>query len=43
LTVEQLRTETATLLQQNVAAMNVDNFIVRPLHRYVDKFVKPQA
>lgn len=43
LTVEQLRTETAALLHRNVAAMNVDNFVVRPQRQYVDKFLKPEA
>ncbi len=43
LTVEQLRTETAALLHQTVAAMNVDNFVVRPQRQYVDKFAQPDA
>jgi type I restriction enzyme R subunit len=43
LTEEQLRTETATLLHQNVAAMQVDNFVVRPQRKYVDKFAVAKA
>lgn len=39
----QLRADTATLLNQNVAAMNVDNFVVRPQRKYVDKFAKGDA
>ncbi len=39
----QLRAETAALLHQNVAAMNVDNFVVRPQRQYVDRFAKDQA
>jgi len=40
LTDEQLRAEVAALLHQNVAAMNVDNFVVRPQRKYVDKFAQ---
>jgi type I restriction enzyme R subunit len=43
LTEEQLRAETAALLHQNVAAMKVDNFVVRPQRKYVDKFAKAVA
>jgi type I restriction enzyme, R subunit len=43
LTEEQLRTDTAALLHQNVAAMKVDNFVVRPQRKYVDKFAKAEA
>lgn len=43
LTEEQLRAETAALLHQNVAAMKVDNFVVRPQRKYVDKFAKADA
>jgi type I restriction enzyme R subunit len=43
LTEEQLRTETAALLHQNVAAMQVDNFVVRPQRKYVDKFAVAEA
>lgn len=40
LTEEQLRIETAALLHQTVAAMKVDNFVVRPQRRHVDKFAQ---
>lgn len=43
LTDEQLRAEVAALLHQNVAAMNVDNFVVRPQRKYVDKFAQGDA
>lgn len=43
LTEEQLRIDTAALLHQTVAAMKVDNFVVRPQRRYVDKFAKASA
>ncbi|MBS0657719.1 MAG: DEAD/DEAH box helicase family protein [Verrucomicrobia bacterium] len=38
-----LRRETATLLQGEVAAMNVDNFVVRAKRRYVEKYARPEA
>lgn len=37
-TTEQLRTETATLLNQTVAAMNLENFVVRPKREFVERF-----
>jgi type I restriction enzyme R subunit len=40
---EQLRVATADLLRQTVAAMNVDNFVVRPQRRSVEKFAKAAA
>lgn len=40
---DQLRDETASLLHAQVAAMNVDNFVVRPQRRYVEKYAKPEA
>lgn len=43
LTEEQLRKETAEFLHKIVAAMNVDNFVVRPKRQFVDKFAKPEA
>jgi type I restriction enzyme, R subunit len=43
LTEEQLRIETAAMLHQTVAAMKVDNFVVRPRRRHVDKFAKANA
>lgn len=42
LTEEQLRKDTAALLHQNVAAMKVDNFVVRPQRKYVDKFANAE-
>lgn len=38
-----LREETASLLQGEVAAMNVDNFVVRAKRRYVEKYAKSEA
>ncbi len=38
-----LRQEIATLLQSEVAAMNVGNFIVRPKRRLVEQYSKPEA
>ena len=38
-----LRGELATHLQQSVAAMNIDNFVVRPQRRYVEKYAKTEA
>jgi type I restriction enzyme R subunit len=43
LTETQLRGEVATFLQQNVAAMNLDNFVVRPQRKSVEKFAQPEA
>lgn len=39
----QLRTDVAGFLHQQVAAMNMDNFVVRPQRRLVEKYAKPQA
>lgn len=39
----QLRTETAALLHSQVAAMNVDNFVVRPQRQFVEKFSQADA
>jgi type I restriction enzyme R subunit len=39
----QLRTELAAFLHQNVAAMNLDNFVVRPKRKSVEKYAKPEA
>nr|WP_324291785.1 type I restriction-modification enzyme R subunit C-terminal domain-containing protein [Cupriavidus sp. D39] len=36
----QLRGEVAAVLHQVVAAMNVDNFVVRPKRQWVDKYAK---
>lgn len=40
---ESLRAETASLLWREVAAMNLDNFVVRPKRQLVEKYAKPQA
>jgi type I restriction enzyme R subunit len=39
-TDEELRDETAELLRAQVAAMNVNNFVVRPKRRLVEKYAK---
>jgi type I restriction enzyme R subunit len=43
LTEGQVRSDIAQLLHETVRAMNVDNFVVRPQRRLVEKFAKPQA
>ncbi|MDR5794516.1 DEAD/DEAH box helicase family protein [Caballeronia sp. LZ008] len=43
LTVEKLRGDTATLLQERVAAMNLDNFVVRPHRQYVERYATSEA
>lgn len=43
LTEGQLRTDIAQMLHEKVLAMNVDNFVVRPQRRYVEKFAKPEV
>jgi type I restriction enzyme R subunit len=43
LTDEEVRRAVAELLQREVAAMNPDNFIVRPHRRLVEKYAKPEA
>jgi type I restriction enzyme R subunit len=40
---EELRRETADLLRELVAGMNLENFIVRPRRRQVEKYGKPDA
>ena len=40
---EQLRAELSGFLHQQVAAMNLDNFVVRPRRRTVEKFAKLEA
>jgi len=40
---EQLRDETAELLRVRVAAMNIDNFVVRPQRQFVEKYVEAKA
>ena len=39
----ELRQDTAILLQAEVAAMNIDNFVVRPRRRFVEKYVSRDA
>jgi len=39
----QLREELAAFLHQNVAAMNLDNFVVRPQRKLVEKYTKPEV
>ena len=38
-----VRTEVACVLQGEVAAMNVDNFVVRPRREVVERYAKPAA
>ncbi len=38
-----LRRDTAELLRAEVAAMNVDNFVVRPKRQFVEKYAEPEA
>lgn len=42
-TDEAVRRAVAELLQREVAAMKLDNFIVRPHRRLVEKYAKPEA
>ncbi len=42
-TKEDLRRSIAELLQREVAAMNLDNFVVRPHRRLVEKYARPEA
>jgi type I restriction enzyme R subunit len=39
----QVRGSVTLVLQQEVAAMNVDNFVVRPRRRLVEKYAKPES
>ena len=39
----EVRAQLAALLQREVAAMNIDNFVVRPKRRIVEKYTKPEA
>jgi type I restriction enzyme R subunit len=43
LTADQLRGELAGYLHQTVAAMNMDNFVVRPQRKLVERFAKLDA
>jgi type I restriction enzyme R subunit len=40
---QDVRAQTAALLHRHVAAMNLDNFVVRPHRRLVEKYAKPEA
>lgn len=42
-TLEEMRKATAALLQERVAAMNVDNFVVRPHRQAVERFARPEV
>ena len=42
-TKTEVRASTAGLLQREVAAMNLDNFVVRPHRRLVEKYAKPES
>ncbi len=42
-TDEELRRSVSELLQREVASMNMDNFVVRPHRRLVEKYAKPEA
>ncbi|HWG04385.1 MAG TPA: DEAD/DEAH box helicase family protein, partial [Beijerinckiaceae bacterium] len=39
----QVRHDTAALLQRQTAAMNLDNFVVRPKRRLVELYAKPES
>jgi type I restriction enzyme R subunit len=41
-TNEEVRGSMVDLLQREVAAMNLDNFVVRPRRRIVEKYAKPE-
>src|SRR5262249_46929585 len=42
-TEDEVRQSAAERLQREVAAMNLDNFVVRPHRRLVEKYAKPEA
>jgi type I restriction enzyme R subunit len=42
-TLAEMRESTATLLNERVANMNVDNFVVRPQRQFVERYAKPEA
>ncbi|HEY1894076.1 MAG TPA: DEAD/DEAH box helicase family protein, partial [Chthoniobacterales bacterium] len=42
-TEESLREKVAATLRDEVAAMNIDNFVVRPKRKLVERFAKPEA
>jgi len=39
----ELRADTAAILHAEVSAMNIDNFVVRPKRRLIEKYAKPEA
>jgi type I restriction enzyme R subunit len=41
-TEQSVRDETATLLRSQVASMNLDNFIVRPKRRFVERYAQEE-
>ncbi len=41
-TSREVRAATAEILQREVAAMNLGNFVVRPHRRWVEKYAKPE-
>lgn len=43
LTPQQVRVDTALLLQGMVATMNLENFVVRPQRQHVEKFAKSET
>lgn len=43
LTLKDVRQATASLLHEQVAAMNLDNFVVRPKRQYVERYAKADA
>ena len=43
MTEAQLRRETAALLHDKVALMNLDNFVIRPQRKFVEKFAKAET
>ena len=43
MTEEDLRHDVAELLRAQVAAMNLNNCIVRPRRRLVEKYAQPEA
>jgi type I restriction enzyme R subunit len=42
-TNDEVRRSLAELLQRETAAMNLDNFVVRPRRRIVEKYARPEA
>ena len=42
-TLSEVRNSTSLLLQQQVAAMNVNNFVVRPQRQFVERYAKAEV